>query len=260
MVMLRLLHFCLALLFLAVLTLSTNAEEASSSLSNFLGFFFSSPARAQFQPQMQWGGIGSGTANAQTVNVSNVSGLSDILGVAIEFIPLNTNNAATTLTASGLPPQPVKKPSTGGLIALSGNEFIAGQLASVIWDGAEFVLNGWSFSPAVAGVPTNIQLWTTHGTYSYVPTPGAQKALIFVTGAGGGSGKVAGGGRARAGRRSLTKGQRVWLRDSLVRNKHGFGCTSSAFGISFRQLPSAKIHRSRYCRGWGGKNEGAASS
>ena len=99
----------------------------------------SSPANAQFAQQATWGGEGGGTANAQTVTVANVQSLSDILGVAINYIPSNANTGATTEAVSGLSAVALLKPSPAGLVPLTGGE-LSGGGATILYDGTEFQL------------------------------------------------------------------------------------------------------------------------
>ena len=98
-----------------------------------------SPASAQFAQQATWGGTGGGTANAQTVTVANVQSLSDILGVAINYIPSTANTGAATESVSGLAATALLKPSPAGLVPLTGGE-LSGGGATILYDGTEFQL------------------------------------------------------------------------------------------------------------------------
>ena len=98
------------------------------------------PAGAQFADQANFAGTGAGTANAQTVTLNNVSSYADLLGVPVSFIPGATNTTTATFQVNSLAATAVRKPSSGGLAVLSGNEFVTGQTATVIYDGTFFVI------------------------------------------------------------------------------------------------------------------------
>lgn len=146
------------------------------------------PARAQFADQMTWGGTGGGTTNAQTVTISNVGALADLLGVEIRFSPGATNTSATTLAASGLTATAIRKWSPAGLIALTGGELRSGVPVSVMYNGTFFIL----LSPQVAQpTPTQQVFLSGSGTYTVSTTLGQtprQLRIRAVAGGGGGAG------------------------------------------------------------------------
>jgi len=101
------------------------------------------PAAAQFD-QASYAGTGAGSANAQTITLPNATQYSDLLGVLVKYIPGATNTAAATLAVSGnggtLTGGPIsfRKPSIGGLVALTGTELIIGQPVWIMYDGTYF--------------------------------------------------------------------------------------------------------------------------
>ena len=98
---------------------------------------FASSAQAQFADQRQYAPSSGGTANAQTVAVSNYA-LN--VGVVIRFKASNTNTGAMTLNVNGTGVKALDKQTTSGLTALTGNEVYAGQIVQVIYDGTLYEL------------------------------------------------------------------------------------------------------------------------
>lgn len=108
----------------------------------FVGAF---PAIAQFADQAIFGGNGAGTANAQTVQIANVSALADIVGVKIIYLPSASNTSASpTLAISGLAAQTVKKISQSGAVGIDVADLEVGVPAMVMYDGT----NLWLLNPA----------------------------------------------------------------------------------------------------------------
>jgi hypothetical protein len=100
-------------------------------------------AHAQFADQATYAGTGAGIASAQTLTLSNVSTLNDLLGVIIKYVPNVNNTGATTLTVNSLTPTAIRKPSGSGLIPLAGGanpELVIGQPAWLMYDGTFFDL------------------------------------------------------------------------------------------------------------------------
>lgn len=91
---------------------------------------------AGFLDQITWGGTSGGSANAQTITVSNVAALAQVIGVVFRFIPGFTNTGAATLNINTLGAQQVKIYGAG----LVGGEITIGVLACVVWDGSAFQL------------------------------------------------------------------------------------------------------------------------
>lgn len=114
-----------------------------------LGYFIApppKPAHAQLNASQTWLGTAGGTQNALTLNVHSVAALRDLLGVPLRFLPAGTNTAATSVTINldgggTLGPISLLKPSSsGGLIALVGNELLTSVYGEIVYDGTEFVL------------------------------------------------------------------------------------------------------------------------
>lgn len=99
------------------------------------------PARTQFAAQSMWAGTSGGSANAQTISVSNVGSLAELTGVPITFLPGFTNTAPTTINPSSLGVTNVFRPTPLGAVALGGGEFIASPVpvpVTVVYDGTRF--------------------------------------------------------------------------------------------------------------------------
>jgi hypothetical protein len=97
--------------------------------------------RAQFATQSTFvkaSGV-SLSSNVYTIALPNVTAIQDILGVDINIVAgSNINTTAASANVSGTGSQPIRKPSAGGLVALTGGE-VAGT-ATIMWDGAEYLL------------------------------------------------------------------------------------------------------------------------
>lgn len=102
--------------------------------------FCSTPVAAQFADQANYAGTGAGSANVQTVTLSNAPQLADILGVPVRFKPGATNTGAATLNINGIAATALRKPSPSGLIALTGGELTTGQMTEVVYDGTYFIV------------------------------------------------------------------------------------------------------------------------
>ncbi len=198
--------------------------------------------------QQTWAGSAGGTGNAITLTVPNVTSLADLIGVNIGFTVTNTNSGATTITVSGVTAAAVKKNSSAGLVALTGGEFIATNMASAKCNGTVFVIT--SPPPPVTASANTIQSFTTSGTYT--PSVGVQRVYVQAWGGGGGgfsvgsgshhAGDGGGGGEYRFGVFSVTPGVGLAVTigaggaansngqntsfDSLVTANGGHGATS----------------------------------
>jgi microcystin-dependent protein len=95
-------------------------------------------ASATFADQSTAGGTSTGSANAQAITIYNYA--SNLQLVPLRFIPGFTNNGPTTISVSGLPPVAILRPSSVGLVALSGQELLVGEPTSIIYNGANYVL------------------------------------------------------------------------------------------------------------------------
>lgn len=96
------------------------------------------PASATFTDQTTFGGTSTGSANAQTINIPNLS--ANTIGVQIRFIPGFTNTGPTQVNVSGIGLVNVLRPSSIGLVALSGQELWAGEPTSIMYNGSAYVL------------------------------------------------------------------------------------------------------------------------
>lgn len=77
-----------------------------------------------------WGGIGGGTANAQTVTVS---GFSSTNGQTFYFVAGVTNTGPLTLSVNAGSAIAVVKPTTAGTSQLGGGEVVAGNVVGVTY-------------------------------------------------------------------------------------------------------------------------------
>jgi len=115
-------------------------------------------AAGPFPDQGTWGGTSGGSANAQTLTISNY--FAKLVGVPIRGIAGFTNTSATTMNVSSTGASAVKKPSPAGLTALIGGEIVAGQPFTVTWDGSEYVLGAAAGTPITGGYQ-NLVVHTT---------------------------------------------------------------------------------------------------
>jgi microcystin-dependent protein len=95
-------------------------------------------AAAQFADQSTAGGTSTGSANAQAITIGNYT--ANLQLVPLRFIPGFTNTGPATISVSGLPPVAILRPSSIGLVALSGQELLVGEPTSVVYNGANYVL------------------------------------------------------------------------------------------------------------------------
>lgn len=77
-----------------------------------------------------WGGTGSGTANAQTVNVL---GFTYLNGQTFYYIPAASNTGPTTIQVNGQTVAGVVKTTPAGVTTLSGGEIVAGNVVGVTY-------------------------------------------------------------------------------------------------------------------------------
>jgi len=118
-------------------------------------------AASPFPEQGTYGGTSGGSANAQTVSVANYS--AKLVGVPIRFIPGFTNTGAATLDITSTGASAVDKPSPAGPTALTGRELVATQIATVIWDGTEYLMGAPVGSQIVGGFQ-NLKVQATSDT------------------------------------------------------------------------------------------------
>ena len=95
-------------------------------------------ASAAFGDQATFGGTSGGSANAQTINIANLP--ANTIGVQLRFIPGFTNTGPTQINVSGIGLVNVLRPSSIGLVAFSGQEFLAGEPTTIEFNGTAYVL------------------------------------------------------------------------------------------------------------------------
>ena len=76
-----------------------------------------------------WAGLAGGTPNAITVTDP---GFNATDGSVIQFIPLNTNTGATTISPSGMGPYSIVKDTATGAVALTGGEIVENNPSNVV--------------------------------------------------------------------------------------------------------------------------------
>jgi hypothetical protein len=139
-------------------------------------------------------GVASGQNTLTTTTTPLFTAITD--GIFLELTPTQANTGPVTLAANGLTATAVQ--------TIQGNNLSSGQLQPnqpvlMMALGGIWKLFGSGGIIGGGGGLTNIQVLTSSGTY--VPTTGAQKALVFATGGGGGGGvalSCGGGGGAGA--------------------------------------------------------------
>ncbi len=90
------------------------------------------------------GGVSTGSANAQIVATVAPTGFTLSAGKAVIFIAGYSNSGATTLNVQSSGATAVRKPSSGGPVALSGGEIFVGNAYQAIYDGTYWQLVGGS--------------------------------------------------------------------------------------------------------------------
>ncbi len=120
--------------------------------------------------------VAAGSANTITGDFSPVLASADYrAGLVLNLLVATTNTGAVTFNGKAV------VNNNGG--ALIGGELVAGNIASMIYDGARFRLVGTS-----RGRLLNTQVFQTPGTSTYTPTPGTQYVEVEVVGGGGAAG------------------------------------------------------------------------
>jgi hypothetical protein len=138
---------------------------------------FAAPSWAGFADQATYAGVSGGTANAQTITVPNANSPADLYGVLIKFIPGATNTGAATLQFIGAAgPVGIEKPSSAGLVSLTGGELTLNQPVIGMLDplnSAFIILSVTNTSTTAAslansalafGMPVNLQLNASVGS------------------------------------------------------------------------------------------------
>lgn len=93
-------------------------------------------ARAQYVDQSTWGGTSGGGANAQSITIANYD--VDAPGVVLRFIPGFTNTGPATISVNGRSPVALQRPSSIGLVALSGQELLVSEPTAIMFTGAVY--------------------------------------------------------------------------------------------------------------------------
>jgi len=134
---------------------SAAAAGANSDITSIIGL--TTPLSiAQGGSSSYIGGTSTGSANAQVVATVTPNGFSLSAGKRVIFLAGFTNNAATQINIGGTGLTNVFKQSSGGPIAMTGGEIIAGQLYEIIYDGTQYeilpyVAVGWGLTGALGG-------------------------------------------------------------------------------------------------------------
>lgn len=141
--------------------------------------------RSQFASQGTFAGMGSGTANAQTASLANVTSLADVVGVPITYIAPATTTGAATFNLSSLGAVAISRTVPAGLSSLAGGEIISGQLVTLVYDGTRFQLQNSARPEAPGAVIDYAGSSCPTGTFSATSqtvTQAAYPALFTVLG------------------------------------------------------------------------------
>ena len=96
-----------------------------------------------------------GSANAQTIAATSPTfGLNS--GDIVQFVPVGTNTAATTLDVAGTGLIDVYRLTSSGLAPLVGGEIVSGSTARVLYNGTQYQL----LTDATGALPPGAVLWT----------------------------------------------------------------------------------------------------
>lgn len=127
--------------------------------------------------------VAAGTTNALTVSLTPPLAeykAGEVLTVKISA----TNTGAATLNVNGLG---VKSILRGDGAPLQAGDLVAGQLASIQYDGTAWQVDGLKTSQQP---PRNLQAYSTAGTYTFTVPTGVYKVFARVVGGGGGAAGV----------------------------------------------------------------------
>jgi microcystin-dependent protein len=111
----------------------------AAAIALFLSVYPPSISRAQFADQSTAAGTSTGSANAYAITINNW--FAPLPLVPLRFIPNFTNTGPATINVSGLGNVAILRPSSIGLVALSGQELLIGEPTSVEWNGTNYVLS-----------------------------------------------------------------------------------------------------------------------
>jgi microcystin-dependent protein len=98
---------------------------------------------------------GTGTANAQVVAATNPT-FSLTSGVIVQWVPVGTNTAATTLNVGGTGAIAINRPQLTGFSPLAGGELVSSSTMQVMYDGTRYVL----LTPQNTAVPSGVTFFT----------------------------------------------------------------------------------------------------
>lgn len=138
-----------------------------------------------------YGGVDSGVANAYVLTfAANFTAYTD--GIVIYWIVGTTNSGASTINVNGLGPVAIVNQD---LTALTSNQLIAGQVATIMYKSGQFLLlssgiaasvSSGTFAPAWSGFggapPTGNMSWQVTGriaTLKWLGTQGTSNANFF---------------------------------------------------------------------------------
>ncbi|MEJ0095423.1 MAG: hypothetical protein WDN46_19060 [Methylocella sp.] len=147
-----------------------------------------------FSDQQTWVGVATGTGNAIALTVPNCTSYADLLGVPLMFPVASDNTTATTINVNSFGNVIVDKVTGSGLAALTGGEFVGGNLAVVVYNGSSFVIA--SPNPIITPTANTVIGFSTSGTYT--PSAGVTRVFVQIWG-GGGGGHSVGAGSHQAG-------------------------------------------------------------
>ena len=130
----------------------------------------------------KWGyAIAGGTADALTATL--VPAPSAYVAGMVFAVRINSNNTGpATINFNGLGVKPVVR---GDGSPLQKDDLVAGQVASLMYDGTAFQVDGLKTSQTP---PRNMTAYTVAGTYSFVAPAGVYKLYGICVAGGGGAG------------------------------------------------------------------------
>jgi hypothetical protein len=121
----------------------TNFRMVSTRLALICGLLFAlGNVASAFEAQSTWGGVGGGSANAQTFPLHNVQSLANVIGVPLRYVPAADNTGPATIGIAALTPVAVRRPTNIGLQPLSGGELQAGVTMTVMYNGSTIEIIG----------------------------------------------------------------------------------------------------------------------
>lgn len=183
-------------------------RNITAGLLALVAVLAATPGLAQLSAFQTWGGVSSGSANAVSIAIHNITQLTDIIGVPLRFLPNANNTGGTTITVrldSGgtLGPVAALKPTTTGLVAMTGSELKNNQLAEAVYDGTQFVCVTCTAAPAptvsVATRSSHTGGFSANATGTYTSPAGCLYVKARDVGAGGGGGGGGSGGSGTNG-------------------------------------------------------------